>query len=68
MVGRRGNLIHPLRHSEERIMRRENLILKSIYEEKKPKKMRSSRGKAPLRMTPVASDEVLTPSKSEGSG
>jgi hypothetical protein len=49
-------------------MRRENLILKSIYEEKKPKKMRSSRGKAPLRMTPVASDEVLTPSKSEGSG
>jgi hypothetical protein len=42
--------------------------LKSIYEEKKPKKMRSSRGKAPLRMTPVVSDEVLTPSKSEGSG
>jgi hypothetical protein len=27
---------------------------------KKPKKMRSSRGKAPLRMTPVASDEILT--------
>jgi hypothetical protein len=23
---RRGNLIHPLRHSEERIVRRENLI------------------------------------------
>jgi hypothetical protein len=49
-------------------MRRENLILKSIHEEKKPKKMRSSRGKAPLRMTPVVSDEILTPSKSEGSG
>jgi len=32
-TGRRDNLIHPLRHSEERIMRRENLILKSIYEE-----------------------------------
>jgi hypothetical protein len=26
LVRRRGNLIHPLRHSEERIMRRENLI------------------------------------------
>gem|GEM_PF-3699993 len=26
MVGRRGNLDHPLRHSKERIMRRENLI------------------------------------------
>jgi hypothetical protein len=25
--------------------------------------MRSSRGKAPLRMTPVASDEILTPAK-----
>jgi hypothetical protein len=34
---------------------------------KKPKKMRSSRGKAPLRMTPMVSDEVLTPSKSEAS-
>ena len=31
-------------------------------------KMRSSRGKAPLRMTGVVSDEILTPSKSEGSG
>jgi hypothetical protein len=31
-------------------MRRENLILKSIYEER-TEKMRSSRGKAPLRMT-----------------
>ena len=64
LVGRRGNLIHPLRHSEERIMRRENLILLSIYKEK----MRSSRGKAPLRMTPVVSDEILTPSLNEGSG
>jgi hypothetical protein len=36
---RRENLIHPLRHSEERIMRRENPILLSIYKEK----MRSSR-------------------------
>jgi len=27
LVGRRGNLYHPLRHSEERILRRENLIL-----------------------------------------
>jgi len=35
---------------------------------KKPKKMRSSRGKAPLRMTPVASDEILTASKYEASG
>jgi hypothetical protein len=33
---RRGNLIHPLRHSEERIVRRENPIL-CIYE--KPKKI-----------------------------
>jgi len=24
---RRGNLIHPLRHSEERLVRREDLIL-----------------------------------------
>jgi hypothetical protein len=31
-------------------------------------KMRSSRGKAPLRMTGVVSDEILTSSKSEGSG
>jgi len=30
--------------------------------------MRSSRGKAPLRMTLTASDEILTPSQSEGSG
>jgi len=30
--------------------------------------MRSSHGKAPLRMTPAASDEVLTPSKNEASG
>jgi hypothetical protein len=49
-------LIHPVSHSEESGIftgRRENLILKSIYEGriKKPKKMRSSRGKAPLRMT-----------------
>ena len=29
-TGRRENLIHPLGHSEERIMRRENLILYSI--------------------------------------
>ncbi|QPM69175.1 hypothetical protein [Atribacter laminatus] len=27
LVGRRGNLIHPPRHSEKCIMRRENLIL-----------------------------------------
>jgi hypothetical protein len=39
LVGRRGNPIHPLRHSEERIMRRGNPILLSIYKEK----MRSSR-------------------------
>ena len=30
LVGQRGNLISPLRHSEERILRRENLILKNI--------------------------------------
>jgi hypothetical protein len=47
---RRGNLIHPLCHSEERLKRRENLIIKSIYEEKNLK-MRSSRGKAPFSMT-----------------
>jgi len=28
--------------------------------------MRSSRGKAPLRMTPAVSDEILTPLKAEG--
>ena len=27
LARRRENLIHPLRHSEERLMRRENLIL-----------------------------------------
>jgi hypothetical protein len=40
---------------------------KVFMKNKKPKKMRSSHGKAPLRMTPVVSDEVLTPSKSEAS-
>ena len=33
---------------------------------KKPKKMRSSRGKAPLRMTPVALDGILTALNAEG--
>jgi hypothetical protein len=32
---RRENLIHPLRHSEEHIMRRENLILKSIFKKQR---------------------------------
>ena len=31
-------------------------------------KMRSLRGKAPLRMTPAVSDEILTDSKYESSG
>jgi len=30
--------------------------------------MRSSRGKAPLRMTPAMSEEILTASKYEASG
>jgi hypothetical protein len=34
-TGRCKNLIHLLRHSEERIMRRENLIIENIYEETK---------------------------------
>jgi hypothetical protein len=29
--------------------------------------MKSSRGKAPLRMTPATSDEILTSSQSQGS-
>ena len=37
LVGRRGNPISPLRHSEERIVRRENLILKNILIEKEIK-------------------------------
>jgi len=32
------------------------------------KKMRSSRGKAPLRMTPTVTDEILTASEYEASG
>ena len=58
---RRENLIHPLRHSEERIMRRENLILKNIYEER-TEKVRSSRLKAPLWITPSVAVEIFTPS------
>ena len=35
---RRGNLIHPLRHSEERLRRRENLILLTFFEEENRKR------------------------------
>jgi hypothetical protein len=46
---RRENLIHLLRHSEERIMRCKNLIIENIYKERN-KKVRSSRiRKAKLR-------------------
>jgi len=40
-----------------------NIIIKN-----KTKKMRSSRGKTPLRMTPAASDKILTVSKNDASG
>ena len=47
LVGRRGNLIHSLRHPKERIMRRKNLILSNPTVQRFPipqyAKMRSSR-------------------------
>ncbi|WP_324475954.1 hypothetical protein [Atribacter sp.] len=42
-------------------MRRENLILKNIYEER-TEKVRSSRLKAPLWITPSVAVEIFTPS------
>ena len=41
--GRREDLIRPLRHYKERIMRRSNLILLKFLLKKESKKMRSSR-------------------------
>ncbi len=43
-------------------MRRENLILKNIYEER-TEKVRSSRLKAPLWITPSVAVEIFTPHK-----
>jgi hypothetical protein len=43
-------------------------MIKELKDKRKNKKIRSSRGKAPLRMTSAVSDEILTDSKSESSG
>jgi hypothetical protein len=59
---RRGNLTRPSLRGNE-VTWQSHFFCFFLY---KNLKMRSSRWKAPLRMTPVASDEILTPLDTEG--